>query len=124
MNKFELYEKFRSQFPDIAAQADNEYNQIWYDEKTLSPFIWFESVATVINTKMRLKTEASELCKLFEFFRKEYLTGNDVNKKCIDVAVIENLFWKVDSISAETYWRHLPTVLQELYVEFHQKEPY
>ena len=56
-------------------------------------------------------------------FLSDFLDGNDLVKKCIDVSYIENLFWKVDKETTSKYWSLLPTDMQALYIRFHGKIP-
>jgi len=58
-----------------------------------------------------------------EYISTQYKTGDEKIKDCIDVAFVENLFWRVPTEERISYWEGLPENLKELYVNFHQSKP-
>jgi len=115
----EMYNDFRERFPEITKLADEEHILDWDEIRPEYAFTWFESLAKTLNREMAREEPVSTYLPVFEYFRSKFLTGDDEEKKCIEVSFVENLFWQIKSEKAEPYWQALPSVLKELYVKFH-----
>ena len=112
-------------YPDISAKADRDYRLQWgeyFDEEYYS-YTWFESLSNALNDEMKRGIEATLYSDLFRLISDNYIDGDDVVRECIDVAFVENLFWKVKKENVVYYWAALPINLKELYVGFHGKNP-
>jgi len=123
MNREEMYEEFRSKFPAISKEVDAVVIDEWIELDIAGIYIWFEFLAKVINNKMNAKEPASSFKEMFEFLRATYLKGDQGIKACIDVGVVENLFWNVSAEKSAPYWGELPEVFKGLYVNFHLQPP-
>ena len=119
----EMYNNFRTNYPEATELADNEHIRTWDEIGQDLPYSWFESLANAINAEMNRLTEAEKYKEIFEFIRNNYMLGNSEVKNCIDASFTENLFWQVPPNQAEPYWAIFPEKLKELYVEFHRSEP-
>lgn len=115
----------KTQYPEISTKADAEYERKWgyFMEQEYYSYSWFEALANALNREMCRNTPASEYRKLLSSISTEFRTGTDDVRKCIDVAFIENLFWRVPPDKALDYWTGLPENLQSLYIDFHRKTP-
>lgn len=123
MTLLEMYDEFRTQFPEITKVADDIHIQAWGSLDPEYSFSWFESLSNALNQEMNSGVDASRYAGLFEYFRKQYLLGDDEVKKCIDASFTENLFWQVKPEKAKSYWQLLPDILKTLYVNFHGRPP-
>jgi len=54
---------------------------------------------------------------------EQFENGNSEVKDCIDVAFVENLFWRVSREGTEIFWKNMPVTLKSLYVGFHGRPP-
>ncbi len=118
-------ERIKRNYPDIAKKADQEYLRLYddFDDKDLYSYAWFETLANAINYEMTNEVTACTHSNLFNDISKEFTKGNEDVQKCIDVAFVENLFWRIPSEKAEPYWSIFPENLKKLYIEFHRKPP-
>ena len=120
-----FYQCARTKFPDLTEKADRQHIAYWGDppsEETDS-YNWFESVSRALNNEMQRGDYYDECQAFFQFVESVFRTGSDEVKKCIDVAFVENLFWKVSPKKIGPYWQALPKILQKLYVDFHSNSP-
>lgn len=117
--------KIKDNYPDIAKKADQEYLRLFddFDDNDPYSYLWFETLADAINYEMTNEIPASTHSNLFNDISQEFMKGNEDVQKCIDVAFVENLFWKVSSNHALPYWSILPDTLKHLYIEFHRRLP-
>jgi hypothetical protein len=115
----------KEQFPTISAKADIEYVRQWgsFTGSEYYSYSWFEALANAINSEMRKGVEASQFKDLLSDISRNFETGDEDVKKCIDVAFVENLFWQVGPQKARPYWEMLSDVLKRLYVDFHARPP-
>ncbi|MGG2399608.1 hypothetical protein ACJRW5_21930 [Pseudomonas sp. SH1-B] len=119
----DLYNAVRERFPDICEAADSVHAKTWGETSSASAYSWFESLANALNNRMNKGLNASGYMKVFSFLSQAVQTCGPEIRNCIDVAFVENLFWKVPGDKAEPYWEKLPASLKELYVGFHNREP-
>lgn len=82
-----------------------------------------KDLAKTLNREMAREEPVSTYLPVFDYFHSKFLTGDDEEKKCIEVSFVENLFWQIKSEKAEPYWQALPSSLKELYVKFHGCAP-
>src|SRR5690606_38430088 len=115
----------RERFPDLAEKADRQHIKQWGEPPTVQDdsYIWFESVSNALNNEMQRSSYLKEAQKFFEFVESVFRQGSSEVKKCIDVALVENLFWQVPAQKVAPYWQVLPSALQALYVGFHGRAP-
>ena len=114
-----------AKFPALAAQADRKHEQDWGEPavEELEFYCWFGSMANALNDRMRSGEPVAQAAEFFEFVSRTW-TGAESNVKgCIDVSLVENLFWEVSPQEAAPYWAALPSPLQELYLGFHRHAP-
>ena len=123
MSVLEMYNEFRSEFPNIATKADEIHIKFWGSLDPEYTYSWFESLAKALNREMHNREEATTYTAVCEYFRKAYLFGDDEAKNCIDVSFTENLFWRVEPEKAKGYWSIFPDLLKDLYVNFHNRPP-
>jgi len=119
----EMYEDFVARFPDISKNVDEDRVNYLDDVSFGTPFYWFECLANYINKEMIVGTSPIKYKEVFEYFRSNYLFGNNKIKECIDVSFTENLFHDVHPIKAKRYWVTLPDLLKDLYTNFHRRNP-
>jgi hypothetical protein len=119
----ELWNAVKSRFPEIAAQADVEHIKQWDSLDPQFAHSWFESLAKALNAEMLVGVDYKTHAPLFNFINTAQSTGSKEVFKCIDVALVENLFWQVPSARAEPYWQGLPDPLKKLYTGFHGRTP-
>ncbi|REL36344.1 DUF7674 family protein [Thalassotalea euphylliae] len=115
----EMYEEFRATFPEITRKADIVHIKLWGELDPSFAYSWFESLANAINHEMSKSSESAQYRPIFEYFRQKYLFENNDIKNCIDVAFVENLFWRVKAEHASPYWALMPDILKQLYIQFH-----
>jgi hypothetical protein len=118
----EMHSKFRAQFPGVSNRADAQHIRM-YGKANVYTYLWFESLAKALNHEMGDGSNANMLRDVFEFFRSHYAKGNEKIRDCIEVSLVENLFWNVAPDKARPYWELLPEMLKERYIKFHQREP-
>lgn len=121
----EFFHVARERFPDLAEKADRQHIMQWGEPPTGhdDSYIWFESVSNALNNEMQRSSYLKEAQQFFEFVDSMYRRGSSAVKNCIDVALVENLFWQVPSQKVAPYWQVLPRALQALYVDFHGRTP-
>ncbi len=123
MTVLDLYSEVRKRFPEIAQKADEEHMRVWDEIDPDFAYSWFESISNALNSEMQKGVDANKYKELFEYFKSQYLLGDDKVKDCIDVSFTENLFWDVKPEKAKSYWVIFPDLLKELYVKFHRHTP-
>lgn len=119
MNLQQLYEDFRSQYPEIANATDvrHENSCFGFDYSPEVQSVWFESLADVLNDRMRNPEQRDEIIAVFKYMDKSLRIGNKEVKNCIDVCFVENLFHNVPRQTARSIWGDLPGNLQKLYLD-------
>lgn len=117
-----LYQAFKSNFSDSAQRADQRHLRMWENIDD-SVYCWFESLAEEMNADMRGGQQHQTHAAIFDFFRQQFMLGDESVKNCIEVAWLEHLFWQVPAKLAASDWHTLPSVFKQLYVSFHQKSP-
>lgn len=118
-----MYDDFRNRFPELTQAADKRHLEVWGSIGSDTAYLWFESLASALNTQMGFPEEHSKFVPVFAYFDTKFRTGNSDIKNCIEVSFIENLFWQVIPRSAAPVWILLPKTLQKLYVDFHEQPP-
>jgi len=120
-----FYNAIKEKYPEISEQADAEYMKQWGECNDLEYYShsWFEALANVLNKQMYLSVPAERFKDLFLDIGIAFKSDDDDVRKCIDVALVENLYWQVAPEKAESYWSIMPETLQELYVNFHHRTP-
>ncbi|WP_339409691.1 DUF7674 family protein [Pseudomonas sp. EA_35y_Pfl2_R5] len=119
----DLYNAVRDRYPEIAEAADRVHIKTWGEPDPEFAYSWFESLANSLNIDMNKGIDPSNYMKLFSFFNQTLQGCGTEIKNCIDVAFVENLFWRIPSDKAEPYWAKLPASLKELYIAFHSRAP-
>ena len=119
----EFFTAAREKFPSVSARTDAIHIERLRDENLEFPFLWFENMAEVLNEDMREGVPYRDHAALFIFLTQQLGSGSDKVREYIDVAVVENLFWKVSADQARPWWRETPAALKQLYVGFHQRPP-
>ncbi|KLV00469.1 hypothetical protein ABT58_12480 [Photobacterium aphoticum] len=117
-----MYKEFNDQFPDVSNKA-NHIHMAYWGEINDDAYSWFASLATALNKEMIRQPPNKTHEAIFEFFRQHYLMGDAQTKNCIDVSLVENLFWQVPQNKIEPYWTLFPGKLKCLYEAFHGSPP-
>jgi len=120
---FSFYSAIRQAFPQITALADVIHVRQWGELDPEWAYSWFESLAYALNDEMRCAADYAKHQPLFEFVSRALLDADDDLRQCIDVALVENLFWQFPGAKCLPYWRQLPIPLRELYLAFHRRPP-
>ncbi|MGH1486830.1 MAG: DUF7674 family protein [Cellvibrionaceae bacterium] len=123
MTVLEMYTEFRSDFPEISKKADKDFIDRFDELDPTLAYLWFESLANAFNMEMSNQVEPKKYQNCFDYFCRNYIDGSKTVKDCIDVALTENLFWRVSKEHAGPYWKMLPETIKELYVSFHGRIP-
>lgn len=125
MNLDGFCKKIKDEHPAISEQADRLYNDYWNTivEMEFSSYSWFESLANAINHEMVGGASPLGLQLLFNAISTQFEVGDHETKNAIDVAFVENLFWRVGKNEAAPFWAALPPNLKRLYVGFHGQSP-
>jgi hypothetical protein len=119
----ELRDAVKGEFPEIAAQADIVHIKQWDSLDPQFAYSWFESLAKALNAEMLSAVGYKTHASLFNFINTVLSACSKEVFTCIDVALVENLFWRVPSASAAPYWHGLPSPLKKLYIGFHGRTP-
>ena len=119
----DLWDTVKARFPEIAARADIEHIKQWDSLDPQFAYSWFESLANALNAEMLSSVDYEAHASLFGFINAELSVASKEVFTCIDVALVENLFWRVPNASAAPYWQRLPNPLKELYIGFHGRTP-
>jgi hypothetical protein len=119
----DLYNVVRDRFPAIREKADRIHVRQWGELDPEFAYSWFESLAYALNGEMSAQIDFSVHEPLFGYISGVLPSAGEPVRKCIDVAFVENLFWRVPSAKCAPYWERLPLRLKELYLDFHRREP-
>jgi len=119
----ELLDSVKSNFPAVGAMADELHFRTFGEITTENAFSWFESLAGTINAEMAKEVPAKVHQQLFKYINGAFMSSSSKVRECIEVAFIENLFWRVPSMKCQPYWQQLPEALRKLYRDFHGTEP-
>ena len=119
----DLYRAVRSRFPAVTEKADAEHRRLGLEVNAKYLYLWFESLATALNREMAQGVSFLLHEPLFLFLAGALSAGGREVGECIDVAFVENLFWKVRAEQAQPYWQGMPSTLKELYMAFFQCGP-
>lgn len=119
----ELFDVVRTRFPELAEKTDRLHMQRYVDEGIELNFLWFECLADVLNVEMTARVPCENYAPLFEFLSNRVAEGRQEVCECIDVAIVENMFFDVKAVHAKPYWEKLPKPLKELYLGFHGQAP-
>ena len=104
-----FYQSVREQYPEIAQKADAEHIRIWGEIDPDYTYSWFESLAKAVNTEM---AEPAVYKELFLYISRQYQNGSREIKDCIDVAFVENLFWRLPPEKIAPYWKYCRTICE------------
>ncbi|SFH23346.1 hypothetical protein SAMN04488039_103648 [Sulfitobacter dubius] len=119
----EMYHDFRKQFPKLTRAADAKHLQIWGSVDDDTAYVWFESLAATINDQMVDEKQRTDIASVFTYFQGQLRAGSHEVENCIEVSLIENLFWEVKPSFATSVWPQLPKSMQRLYLNFHGRPP-
>jgi hypothetical protein len=121
----DFYRTTRELFPELAERADREYVKYWDErpEEHESSYSWFASVANALNKEMCRGLFSKESAAFFDYVNAVLSQCGDEVANCIDVSLVENLFWQVSPNKASPYWKLLPPQLKKLYLDFHSDPP-
>ena len=120
----ELYHQVREKFPLICAAADRLHERRWGDTLDVGvEYAWFEALADALNEEMRREVPYAVHAPLFQLVANAFRQGPEPVQQCIDVSLVENLFWQVPSANCAPYWSQFPPTLRHLYLEFHHRDP-
>ena len=123
MNVQEMYHDFRAQYSALSIAVDARHLVVWGSVDDTTAFMWFESLANVLNTRMGDVSQHAEIGAVLAYFEKALRTGDAGVKKCIEVSFVETLFWQVSRENSAPVWALLPKSLQGLFVDFHGRSP-
>ena len=123
MDVREMYEDFRSRYPELTRATDARHLATWGRVEHETAFLWFESLASALNSQMGFPEKRTEMVTIFMYLDSKYRTGSKDVKNCIDVSFVENLFWEVSPKFAAPVWATLPKSLQQIYCGFHGRTP-
>lgn len=118
-----MYHDFRKQFPKLTRAADAKHLQIWGSVDDDTAYVWFESLAATINDQMVDEKQRTDIASVFTYFQGQLRAGSHEVENCIEVSLIENLFWEVKPSFATSVWPQLPKSMQRLYLNFHGRPP-
>ncbi len=119
----ELFDAIRAKFPGLAKKTDRLHMQRYVDDEFELNFLWFECLADVLNAEMAENIPYENHAKFFNFVSDQLAEDIREIYECIDVALVENLFFDVKVVHAKPYWDKLPKPLKELYLGFHGRTP-
>lgn len=119
----DFFNAVRTNFPEIALKADQIHIRRFLDDEFEFPYLWFESLSDSLNQEMVAGAAYEKHAKLFAFVADTLSKGASEIHECIDVALVENLFWDVKSVQRKPYWDNLPASLKALYIGFHGRPP-
>lgn len=119
----ELYTAVRYRFPEVIAKTDREHARLWGEVSPDFAYSWFGSLANVLNAEMNKGAGYSAHSSLFTFMADCLRDCSQEVHNCIDVSLVENLFWQVPSNKAAPYWTQMPEPLKDLYLGFHRSAP-
>lgn len=114
----QFYRQTRHRFPSILGEADKVHVRTW-EVADEDAYTWFKSLAEMLNESMRKNARLDIAGSIFDYMQDAFMTGCDEVRNCIDVAFVENLFWRVSPDRTRPYWARMPDVLKELYLAFH-----
>ncbi len=123
-----VYAHIRAHFPELSAKTDARYMRYeaigddFEAEEEIFTYLWLERLADILNFEMTAGVDVEKLTPVFEAL-VDMLDWNAETLKCIDVAVVENLFYQVKPAAAEPYWNVFPGRLQALYLRFFGRPP-
>ena len=118
----QLYRDTRERFPTIVEATDRKHLETW-ELNDEDAYMWFHSLADTLNAQMRTDANLNVAGAIFDYMRHRFATGGAEVRNCIDVAFVENLFWRVSPAHAEAYWARMPDLLKSLYLGFHASPP-
>lgn len=119
----QLYIQTRERFPGIVEKTDKEHLKAGWELDDEDAYMWFHSLADMLNEEMRTQMSAEVAGTVFDFMSDQFLIGTRDVRNCIDVSFVENLFWEVSPQKALAYWLRMPDLLKNLYLGFHSKPP-
>ena len=122
---FDFYNRIRTLFPELVDRANREHLNYWGEDpnEIEDSYTWFASVANALNKEMCRGYFLAESEAFFDYVASVLPQCSDEVANCIDVSLVENLFWQVSRNKAVAYWTVLPSSLQKLYLEFHNQPP-
>jgi hypothetical protein len=119
-----LYQSVKEKFPALSAKADAFHKKRWEDMLDIGgEYAWFEALADALNDEMQREAPYRIHKALFEYIAGACAGGSAEVKQCIDVSFVENLFWQIPSQKCAPYWKAVPLVIKQLYLDFHHREP-
>lgn len=118
-----FYVETRRRFPDLAERADREHVRLWGEVDIAFAYSWFGSLANSLCALMQRHQLLERCSELFNYVDVQFELGSDEVRNCIDVSLVENLFWQVPGELAHPYWNRLPQQLKGLYLGFHARPP-
>jgi hypothetical protein len=119
----QFYEETRESLPHIVEKTDREHLRAGWELDDEHAYMWFHSLADMLNEEMRKQTSLEVAGAVFDFVRDQFLIGTGDVRNCIDVSFVENLYWEVPPEKARMYWLRMPDLLKKLYLGFHSKPP-
>jgi hypothetical protein len=119
-----FYIQTRERIPSIVEKTNKEHLRAGWDlEDDEHAYMWFHSLADMLNEEMRKQMSVEVAGIVFDFMSDQFLIGTADVRHCIDVSFVENLFWQVPPQKARIYWLRMPDLLKKLYLGFHSKPP-
>ena len=119
-----FYIQTRERIPSIVEKTNKEHLRAGWDlEDDEHAYMWFHSLADMLNEEMRKQMSVEVAGIVFDFMSDQFLIGTADVRNCIDVSFVENLFWEVPPQKARIYWLRMPDLLRKLYLGFHSKPP-
>lgn len=119
----DLFDAVRTRFPELASKTDRLHMERYVDDELELNFLWLECLADVLNEEMAAEVPYEKFAEFFLFIDRQAEEGTKEIQDCIDVALVENMFFDVKERYAKPYWQNLPNSIKELYLGFHGQPP-
>jgi len=119
----QFFHKTRDQYPEFTSAADKLHIDKFEEVDEELSYLWFENLANAINADINSELFTLQHSDFFKYMSEQFKCGNSEVKYCIDVAFVENLFWRVSRKGAELFWENIPATLKTLYLGFHGRAP-
>ena len=114
LHQSEFIASIKSRWPELTPLINQEQDLLHFQVK---------HVRNLIQHQIDSHFE-SDLRNTFRFIEKSFLSANSEVKNAIDVSIIEELeFRDRGKLNRSWAWEVMPSILQDLYVEFHQSPP-
>ena len=110
-----FFERIRDALPEVASKTDEIMRERGFNSDDETEYLWLEALADITNMYIQRRNQ-DKLRKALHFFSKEFDSGTNTIKNCIDVSYMENLMWDLNSADKKWVWPQIPENLKKLYV--------